>query len=80
MNKNCYSKLGNGCINQTVALTSNTKFIKALDPIYLYNYTNNVLEYPGHENDTFFKSKLKPNLVDKIIDKKDDNKECKTCG
>lgn len=34
----CYSRLGNSCISQTVAYTSNSKFYAPTDPLYWWDY------------------------------------------
>tara|TARA_A100001011_G_scaffold394642_1_gene487560 strand:- start:28747 stop:28992 length:246 start_codon:yes stop_codon:yes gene_type:complete len=43
-NANCYSKLGNSCLSQTKAYTSNTKFYSPTNPIYWWNYVP--IHYP----------------------------------
>lgn len=72
-----YSTLGNNCIPQTIALTSNTKFLSPLNKIYNEKYTENILLYPGHEEDNNLNSNSKANIFKDII--KDDNKSCKNC-
>ena len=43
-----YAKLGTSCIQQTIAVTSNEKFILPNNPIYYTTYTN-MLKYPNDE-------------------------------
>lgn len=68
-----YSTLGNNCIAQTNAITSNTKFLSPLNNVYKEKYTENTLLYPGHEEDNNLNSNSKASVVFK------DNKKCKNC-
>ena len=44
-----YSILGTNCSQQTIALTSNQKFLPPLDNIYSDFFTHHMLMYPGQE-------------------------------
>jgi hypothetical protein len=70
-----YYKLGNKCMSQTIASTSNTKFLSPLSNIYYKNYTEDTLLYPGHEEDNSLKSKHE--IKGKGLIK---NNLCKSCS
>jgi hypothetical protein len=72
-----FSLLGTSCKPQTIACTSNTKFLPLLSPIY-ENQNVSMMQYPGHIN------KIPQDKEDKE-DKEDNNspeiiKSCKSCS
>lgn len=75
-----YYRLGNNCMQSTIAITSNQKFLLPLDSIYHKKYTKNVLLYPGHEEDNTLNKNNKPNLIDTLKSRIKENKTCKTCS
>ena len=75
----CYSTVGNNCIPQTIALTSNTKFLSPLNKIYNEKYTENILLYPGHEEDKALKEDQDVNIFRHNF-QKDDKNTCKSCA
>jgi hypothetical protein len=44
-----YATLGDNCKSQTVALTSNAKYILPLSEVYYKRFTS-MMYYPGHES------------------------------
>jgi hypothetical protein len=79
-----YYKLKHNCYCQTVAITSNEKFLLPFDSVYTKKYTKNVLQYPGHEEDNTLNKNLKPNLIDNLRSQNHINpkelSKCKSCG
>ena len=75
-----YRTLGTNCTSQTVALTSSTIFLSPLDNIYDKKYTNDILLYPGHEEDKNLNKNLKENVIEKKILNVENKKKCNNCA
>jgi len=75
-----YGTLGSDCCSQTTALTSNTIFLSPLDDIYNKKYTNDILLYPGHEEDNNLNKNLKENVIEKKILNLQNKKSCNSCS
>ena len=76
----CYATLGTNCASQTTAITSSTIFLSPLDNIYNKKYTNDILLYPGHEEDKNLNKNLKENVLEKKILNFENKKNCKNCA
>ena len=77
-----YYNLGPGCNSQTIAITSNDKYLNPFNQVYLlkdrYAYT-----FPGYDN--YLKSKINSMPIGntdirKPEDKNQDNGVCRSCG
>lgn len=75
-----YYRLGNNCMQSTIAITSNQKFLLPLDNVYYKKYTKNVLLYPGHEEDINLNKNNKPNFIDTLKSNIKEKKNCGTCS
>jgi len=76
-----YSTLGTNCIPQTIAYTSNTKFLSPINPIYFQNIIKpTYLSSDGEKIENNKVKKLENNKVKKIENNKVEKYSCSTCG